>query len=189
MAEAENLNIVDIEEMIERSVTRERRADEKNAFRERHAAAEAALRAKRAEVEERAAVRRAAGNPAEAAGGNGGPGLEMPPSYDALERIGRVVYGDHWEGKLAADIGESDRTVRRWRAGEAATTPEAMAAARLWAIETAAGLLAAAGEEDLAGEVRAREQSMRLRNAERAAARHAANVAKAKAAADAKAKG
>ncbi len=181
MAEAEHLNIVDVEEFIATSVARERRADEKAAFQGRRAGAETALRAKRAEVEARAAARRSAGKPAQAVGGNGGPGLEMPPSYDALERIGHVVYGSHWEGKLAEDIGESDRTIRRWRAGEAATTPEAMASARHWAIKTAGKLLAAAGEDDLAGEVRAREQSMRLQGDERSAAKHSANVAKARA--------
>ena len=173
---------VTLEELIAESVAKERRTEEKAAFRDRQDAAKEALRAKRAAVEARAAAeRRAAGNAAEA-GGNGGPDLEMPPTYEALERIGKVVYGDHWEGKLAEDTGQRDRTFRRFRSGEMATTPEAMAAARSWAIETAAGLLAAAGEEDLAGEVRAREQAMRLRNTDRALAVHAANMARAAAA-------
>ncbi|ACB24637.1 hypothetical protein [Methylobacterium radiotolerans] len=184
MAEAEHY---DIEEMIEMSVARERRAGEKVASKERREAAAAALRARRAEVEERAALKRMSENPAlPTEGGNGGPSLDAPPSFDALERIGMSVFGTHWEGKLGAQAGIEERSIRRFRAGELATTPEAMARARLWAIETAAGLLAAAGEADLAGEVRAREQAMRLRNTERARAVHAANLAKAKAKAKAR---
>ncbi|MFF9550857.1 hypothetical protein [Methylobacterium fujisawaense] len=179
MADPEQIHI---EEFIATSVARERRADEKVASRERRSAADAALRARRAEVEERAAMKRMSENPAPASeGGNGGPSLDAPPSFDALERIGLAVFGTHWEGKLAAQAAIDERAIRRYRAGELATTPEAMARARLWALETAARLLAAAGEEDIANEVRAREQAMRLRNAERARAIHAANVAKASA--------
>ncbi|WCS27970.1 hypothetical protein LOK46_14435 [Methylobacterium sp. NMS14P] len=173
---------IHIEEYIATSVARERRAGEKAASKERQVAIGAVLRAKRAEVEERAALKRASGNPALASeGGNGGPSLEAMPTFDALERIGRAAFGDHWEGKLGLQAGIEERSIRRFRAGEIATTPEAMARARLWAIETAARLLAAAGEEDIAGEVRAREQAMQLRNAERARAVHAANLAKASA--------
>lgn len=179
VAEPEQIHI---EEYIATDVARERRAGERAASKERRSAADAALRARRAEVEERAALKRLSENPAPATeGGNGGPALDAPPTFDALERIGMAVFGVHWEGKLGAQAGIDERAIRRFRAGELATTPEALARARLWALETAAGLLAAAGEEDLAGEVRAKEQGMRLRNAERARAVHAANVAKAKA--------
>lgn len=179
MAEAEQIHI---EEYIDMDVARERRAGERAASKERQAAIGAVLRAKRAEVEERAALKRVSENPALAnEGSNGGPSLEAMPTFDALERIGRAAFGEHWEGKLGLQAGIDERAIRRFRAAELATTPEAMARARLWAIETAARLLAAAGEEDLAGEVRAREQAMKLRNKERADAIHAANVAKAKA--------
>lgn len=178
MADPEQIHI---EEFIATDVARERRSNERAASKERRSAADAALRAKRAEVEERAALKRMSENPAPASeGGNGGPAMDAPPSFDALERIGLAVFGTHWEGKLAAQAAIDERAIRRYRAGELATTPEAMARARLWALETAAGLLAAAGEEDLAGEVRAKEQAMKLRNKERAHALHAANVAKAK---------
>ena len=179
MADPEQIHI---EEYIDMDVARERRAGERAASKERRSAADAVLRARRAEVEERAALKRMSENPAPASeGGNGGPTLDAPASFDALERIGLAVFGTHWEGKLGAQAGIEERSIRRFRAGELATTPEAMARARLWAIETAAGLLAAAGEADLAGEVRALEQAMRLRNTERARAVHAANVAKASA--------
>jgi hypothetical protein len=178
VAEPEQIHI---EEYIATDVARERRAGERAASKERRSAADAALRARRAEVEGRAALKRMSENPAPTTGGgNGGPAMDAPPSFDALERIGLAVFGTHWEGKLAAQAAIDERAIRRYRAGELATTPEAMARARLWALETASRLLAAAGEEDLAGEVRAREQAMKLRNKERANALHAANVAKAK---------
>lgn len=178
---------VHIEELIAESVAKERRADEKASFRNRRDAAGEALKAKRAAVEARAAERRAAANPAQdTEGGNGGPDLETPPTFEALERIGEAAFGELWEAKLGAAIGEPDRTMRRFRAGEMATTPRAVAQARLWAIEHAAALLHAAGETDLAGEVDAHLQAMRLRSEERARAVHAANVARAAAA---KAKG
>ena len=37
-----------------------------------------------------------------------------------LERIGRLLYGDHWQSALARDLAVSDRTVRRWLAGTSA---------------------------------------------------------------------
>ncbi len=89
-------------------------------------------------------------------GGNGGPALEEAPSYEALARIGRAVHGRLWEGKVAEALGEGPRTLRRWRAGEGAPSLRTMAWAREWALRTAADVLAAAGEQDLADEVAAR---------------------------------
>lgn len=37
-----------------------------------------------------------------------------------LERIGRLLYGDHWQSALARDLAVADRTVRRWLAGASA---------------------------------------------------------------------
>ena len=68
-----------------------------------------------------------------APGGNGGPTLDERP-YAILERIGFALYGDLWHGKIAADIGECDRAVRRWRAGQGEPSPAALHRAR-WVAE------------------------------------------------------
>jgi len=115
--------------------------------------------------------------------GNGGPALEEEPSYEALGRIGRAVYGRLWEGKVAEALGEGPRTLRRWRNGEGAPTARTMAWAREWALRTAADVLAAAGEQDLADDVRARLQSIRRRAAEQGRVAHAAAQARGAAAA------
>ena len=35
-----------------------------------------------------------------------------------LHSIGNALYGPRWQPELARDLGVSDRTVRRWSAGE-----------------------------------------------------------------------
>jgi hypothetical protein len=40
----------------------------------------------------------------------------MTPTH--LEQIGRALYGERWQSPLARDLDVSDRTVRRWMAGE-----------------------------------------------------------------------
>lgn len=35
-----------------------------------------------------------------------------------LAEIGRALYGSRWQSDMARDLGVSDRTVRRWAAGE-----------------------------------------------------------------------
>ena len=101
-----------------------------------------------------------------AAGGNGGPVLEEKPSYAALARIGMAIHGDRWEGKLADKIGEGPRTLSRWRVGEGSPNARTMALAREWALRTAADVLAAAGEQDLADGVLDRHRAIRHRAAE-----------------------
>lgn len=98
---------------------------------------------------------------------NGGPALDETPSYEALSRMGRACHGPHWEGKIAEAIGESPRTLRRWRDGEGSPGPRTMAWCRQWALRTAADLLAAAGEADLAGDVRDRMRSLDRRAVEK----------------------
>ena len=66
---------------------------------------------------------------AEAARSNGGPPLDET-RYEVLARIGRAMYGDLWHAKLAEDIGENPRVVRRWRAGKAVPSSRAVAFAR-----------------------------------------------------------
>ncbi|MBE7246987.1 MAG: hypothetical protein INR63_18755 [Actinomycetospora chiangmaiensis] len=88
----------------------------------------------------------------EAARGNGGPPLEEPSTYEALAVIGKTMHGPLWEGKLADTIGESDRTLRRWRNGEGSPKPRTVAWAREAALAQAIKLLTVAGEHDLAGE-------------------------------------
>ena len=39
---------------------------------------------------------------------------------DALTLTGQALYGERWQTALAADLGTSDRTVRRWVAGQTA---------------------------------------------------------------------
>jgi hypothetical protein len=85
------------------------------------------------------------------AGGNGGPSME--PGFPALERIGRVVFADRWIGKLGAEIGVHDKTIRRWGEGEGSPSERAMTKARTWALTTAQALLRAVGEDDLAADV------------------------------------
>lgn len=36
---------------------------------------------------------------------------------DLLRKIGEALYGERWQSSLAAELGVSDRTVRRWVAG------------------------------------------------------------------------
>lgn len=44
--------------------------------------------------------------------------MERPAfTPDELQRLGRVVWGNQWQTPLARELGISDRTVRRWRAG------------------------------------------------------------------------
>jgi hypothetical protein len=35
-----------------------------------------------------------------------------------LEAIGRALFGSQWQSEMARALGVSDRTVRRWHAGE-----------------------------------------------------------------------
>jgi hypothetical protein len=42
-----------------------------------------------------------------------------------LEKIGRLLYGDHWQSALARVLAVSDRTVRRWLTG-ASAIPESV---------------------------------------------------------------
>lgn len=123
-----------------------------------------------------------AANPPQPAG-NGGPALEEEPSYEALARIGRAVHGRLWEGKVAEALGEGERNFRRWRNGEGRPSARTMAWAREWGLRTAADVLDAAGERDLADDVRARLQSIKRRAAENGRAIHAAAQARAAAAA------
>lgn len=37
-----------------------------------------------------------------------------------IVRAGRALYGPHWRNPLARDLGVSDRSLRRWAAGEIA---------------------------------------------------------------------
>lgn len=98
---------------------------------------------------------------------NGGPSLDEAPSYEALARMGRACHGAHWEGKVCDHLGESPRTLRRWRDGEGAPSARTMAWCREWAMRTAADLLAAAGEADLAGDVRDKMRSLDRRATEK----------------------
>ncbi|MCJ2084212.1 hypothetical protein [Methylobacterium sp. J-090] len=99
--------------------------------------------------------------------GNGGPDLDETPSYEMLARMGRAAHGAHWEGKVCDHLGESPRTLRRWRDGEGAPSVRTMAWAKQWALRTAMDLLAAAGEADLAGDVRDRLRSLDRRAVEK----------------------
>lgn len=124
--------------------------------------------------------------PREAMGGNGAPPLDEP-GYRTIERIGQVVHGDLWHGKIAEHLGESDRIVRRWRAGDATPTPMAVARAKDYARHTALLLLAAAGEDELAEAVARRRADLSREASERGRALMAeqlarANLRKAKAA-------
>ncbi len=103
--------------------------------------------------------------------------MEEAPSYEALARIGRAVHGQHWEGKLADRIGENPRSLFRWRVGEGAPSARTMSWAREWALRTAADVLAAAGERDLADGVLARHQAIRHRAAEQGRAAFEAAMA------------
>lgn len=58
-----------------------------------------------------------ASQPAEDAPPAVDPDLEEHPGL-AIARIGRACYGLRWHGKMAEDIGENHRTVRRWEIGE-----------------------------------------------------------------------
>lgn len=37
---------------------------------------------------------------------------------DLLIRTGHALYGERWQTPLAADLGVTDRTMRRWKAGD-----------------------------------------------------------------------
>ncbi len=178
MAEAEHY---DIEEIIAKSVERESAAPVRGrASKERRAAADAA-------PAREAGRGRGARRP-----GRGCPKIRRPQPRAATGARAsmRRPRSTRWSALVwpcSAPTGRAssprrraidERAIRRYRAGELATTPEAMARARLWALETAARLLAAAGESTSPGVCRAREQGMRLRNAERARAAHEANVAR-----------
>ncbi|MDP4021177.1 hypothetical protein Q8W71_00950 [Methylobacterium sp. NEAU 140] len=76
---------------------------------------------------------------APAAGGNNGPPLDERP-YAILERIGRAMHGPRWQGKLAGDIGENERELRRWRAGIGEPSPRTLAWAREEARRHIAGI-------------------------------------------------
>lgn len=39
-------------------------------------------------------------------------------SSELLMRCGQALYGSHWQADLARDLEVSDRTVRRWVAGD-----------------------------------------------------------------------
>lgn len=43
--------------------------------------------------------------------------------HDLLIRAGQTLYGERWQTPLAADLGVSDRTMRRWVAGTTPTPP------------------------------------------------------------------
>lgn len=105
---------------------------------------------------------------------NGGPTLDETPSYEALAAMGRAAHGGHWEGKVCEHLGESPRTLRRWRDGEGAPSVRTMAWCRQWALRTAMDLLSAAGEADLAGDVCDRMRSLDRRAVEKG---HAAFMA------------
>lgn len=42
-----------------------------------------------------------------------------------LARIGEALYGPRWQSELARALGVSDRTMRRWAAGDYAPPPGA----------------------------------------------------------------
>lgn len=44
----------------------------------------------------------------------------MTEDQALLSEIGRALYGARWQSAVAEDLGVSDRTVRRWIAGESA---------------------------------------------------------------------
>lgn len=48
---------------------------------------------------------------------NSGSGAAF--SRDLLRQVGEALYGPRWQSELARDLDISDRTVRRWAAGEA----------------------------------------------------------------------
>jgi hypothetical protein len=35
----------------------------------------------------------------------------------ALKNVGEALYGEHWMGRMADDLGVSDRSLRRWANG------------------------------------------------------------------------
>lgn len=106
---------------------------------------------------------------------NGGPPLAPEPSYETLARIGKPVFGDLWDGKIAAIIHQHPRQMRRWRDGQGRPTRTAIGWAQEWARTTAEQLLRAAGEADLADAVAARNADL----ARQARKRGRASIAKA----------
>lgn len=60
---------------------------------------------------------------------------------DLLVRTGIALYGPQWQKPLAADIGVSDRTMRRWYAG--APIPEGVRVDLLAAVRRKIEMLAA----------------------------------------------
>lgn len=79
--------------------------------------------------------------------------------------------------RLAERIGEGPRTLSRWRVGEGKPSTRTMSWTREWALRTAAEVLAAAGEQDLADGVLDRHRAIRHRAAERGRAAFEAAVA------------
>ncbi len=61
---------------------------------------------------------------------NGGPKLPSPEA-EAIATLGQAMYGTRWQSELAADIGESPRTLRFWLAGERVPPAIALKRARL----------------------------------------------------------
>ena len=45
-------------------------------------------------------------------------------SRDLLQRVGQALYGERWQSALAADLSVSDRTMRKWLAGEHPIRPQ-----------------------------------------------------------------
>ena len=60
---------------------------------------------------------------------------------DTLERVGRALYGTHWQTDLARDLGVHDRTVRHWAAG-ARPIPEGIPADLLALVKARGKVLA-----------------------------------------------
>ncbi|KQP79246.1 hypothetical protein [Methylobacterium sp. Leaf117] len=88
-----------------------------------------------------------------------------------------LIHGDRWEGKIADRIGENPRTLSRWRVGEGKPSARTMSWARELALRTAADVVAAAGEQDLADGVLDRHRAIRHRAAEQGKAAFAAAMA------------
>lgn len=40
------------------------------------------------------------------------------PTIEVLARVGEALYGPRWQSELARALGVSDRTMRRWVAGD-----------------------------------------------------------------------
>jgi hypothetical protein len=114
-------------------------------------------------------------------GGNGAPALDEPPSYAALAALFRPIYGKRWDGKVAEFLGESDRTLRRWRCGQGGPTQRTMATARLHLLDMAVQCLTLIGRPDLAEAAIAHRAAKAPRAFARGWEIHVANRARAKA--------